>query len=174
MKKLTLTFVFLFGLLTSVSFAQKFAFVNTEYILENIPEYKEAQKKLDEMSANWQRQIEAKYSEIDKLFKSYQAEQLLLTDEMKKKREDEIIRKEKEAKDFQREKFGVEGELFVKRKELVQPIQDMVYNAIKDVAEAGSFAIIFDAAGQANILYSSPKSDKSDDVLKKLGYNPKR
>ena len=104
--------------------AQKFAYVDTDYILENIPSYSEAQKELDATSLRWQKEIEAKYAEIDQLYKAFQAEQVLLTDEMKKKREDEIIHKEKEAKEFQKRKFGVDGELFKKRQELIKPIQD--------------------------------------------------
>ena len=152
--------------------AQKFAYVDTDYILENIPSYSEAQKELDATSLRWQKEIEAKYAEIDQLYKAFQAEQVLLTDEMKKKREDEIIHKEKEAKEFQKRKFGVDGELFKKRQELIKPIQDEVYNAIKAVADASSYAIIFDKAAQSNILYSDEKYNKSDAVLKKLGYEP--
>lgn len=153
------------------SFAQKFAYVDTDFILDNIPEYKEAQKQLDDFSIEWQKQIEAKYAEIDKLYKAYQAEQVLLTDDMKRKREDEIVAKEKEAKDFQKSKFGVEGELFKKRQELVKPIQDKVYNAIKEYADLGTYAIIFDKAGDSNnMIYSSDKYDKSNDIIKKLGY----
>lgn len=152
-------------------FAQKFAYVDTDYILEKIPEYNEAQQTLDDLSINWQKQIEAKYSEIDQLYKAYQAEQILLTEEMKKQRENEIIRKEKEVKDFQKSKFGVDGELFKKRQELIQPIQDQIYNAVKEIAEAGSYSMILDRSGQSsNILYGNSRYDKSDAVLKKLGH----
>lgn len=151
--------------------AQKFGFVDTGEILENIPEYREAQKELDDLSVKWQNQIEAKYADIDRMYKSYQAEQVLMTDDMKRKREDEIIKKEKEAKDYQKSKFGVDGELFKKRQELVQPIQDKIYNTVKEIATEGNYAIIFDSADQSNILFSSSKYDKSEDVLKKLGYD---
>ena len=129
----TLAIVLLMSSTFSLS-AQKIGYVDTEYILENIPEYKEAQAELDKLSIEWQKQLERRYAEIDKLYKNYQAEQILLTDEMKTKREEEIIKKEKEAKEYQKQKFGVDGELFKKRQELVKPIQDKIYNAINEVA----------------------------------------
>jgi len=169
MKKLILTLGILIA--TSVAtFAQKFAYVDTEYILGQIPEYKSAQAELDKISIQWQKEIEAKYAEIDKMYKAYQAEQILLTDDMKKKREADIIAKEKDAKDLQKQRFGVDGELFKKRQELVKPIQDKVYNAIKAVAEKGAYSIIFDKSSDLTMLYASSKLDKSDDVLKQLGY----
>ena len=170
MKKKAVLLIFTIGLCTSF-YAQKFAFVDTDVILESIPEYQEAQKELDNLSVKWQNQLEAKYGEIDKMYKAYQAEQVLMTEEMKRKKEDEIIAKEKEAKEYQKSKFGVDGELFKKRQELVQPIQDKIYNAVKEVATEGSYAIIFDSASQSNVLFSNEKYDKSDDVLKKLGYD---
>lgn len=169
MKKVILAFSIL--MVTSVAaIAQKFAYVDTEYILGQIPEYKSAQAELDKISIGWQKEIEAKYAEIDKMYKAYQAEQILLTDDMKKKREGDIIAKEKDAKDMQKSKFGVDGELFKKRQELVKPIQDKVYNAIKAVAEKGAYSIIFDKASDLTMLYASSKLDKSDDVLTQLGY----
>lgn len=152
--------------------AQKFAFVDTDYILDNIPDYKAAQKQLDELSVQWQKQIEGKYAEIDKLYKAFQQEQILLTEDMKRKRENEIIQKEKEVKELQKSKFGVEGELFKKRQELVKPIQDKVFSAIKDISTSGNYSIVFDKAGQSNILFADSKFDKSDEVLKKLGFTP--
>lgn len=152
------------------SFGQKFAYVDTKYILDNISEYKAAQTELDKMSVEWQKEIEAQYAEIDKLYKSFQAEQILLTAEMKRKREDEIIRKEKEAKGLQKKRFGVDGDLYKKRQELIKPIQDRVYAAIKEVATIGNYALILDKAGDLNILYSDPKYDKSEEVLNKMGY----
>ena len=150
--------------------AQKFAYVDTKYILANITEYKSAQEQLDKISVDWQKEIESKYSQIDKLYKAFQAEQILLTEEMKRKREDEIIRKEKEAKSLQKKRFGVGGDLFKKRQELVKPIQDKIYEVIKEIAVAGNYGLIFDKSGDANILYSDPKFDKSEEVLNKLGY----
>jgi outer membrane protein len=150
--------------------AQKFAYVDTEYILGQIPEYKSAQSELDKVSIQWQKEVEAKYAEIDKMYKAYQAEQILLTEEMKKKRENDIVAKEKEAKDLQKQRFGVDGELFKKRQELVKPIQDKVYNAVKSIAEKGGYSIVFDKASDMTMLYTSAKLDKSDDVLEQMGY----
>lgn len=160
----------LFLVSAAFSFAQKYAYVDTEYILANIPEYKAAQAELDRISVEWQKEIEAKYAEIDKLYKTYQAEQILLTEEMKKKREAEIITKEKDAKELQKQKFGVDGELFKKRQELAKPIQDKVYNAVKAFAEKGVYAVIFDKSSDLTMLYTNPKYDKSDDILEALGY----
>lgn len=167
------TIILLFGVLfAGMASAQKFAFVDTDFILDNIPEYKAAQKQLDDLSVQWQKQIETKYAEIDKLYKAFQQEQILLTEDMKKKRENEIIQKEKDAKEFQKSKFGVEGDLFKKRQELVKPIQDKVFAAIKDISTSGNYSMVFDKAGQSNILFADSKYDKSDDVLKKLGITP--
>ncbi|MFY9309059.1 MAG: OmpH family outer membrane protein [Bacteroidia bacterium] len=151
------------------AFAQKFAYVDTEYILGQIPEYKAAQSELDKISVQWQKEIEAKYAEIDKMYKAYQAEQILLTDDMKKKREGDIIAKEKEAKELQKQRFGVDGELFKKRQELVKPIQDRVYAAVKAIAEKGTYSAIFDKSSDLTILYVSSKLDKSDAVLEHMG-----
>lgn len=153
--------------------AQKIGYVDTDQILNSIPEYKAAQTELDKLSVDWQKEIEAKYAEIDKLYKAYQADAILLTDDMKKKRENEIINKEKEVKELQKQRFGVDGELFKKRQELVKPLQDKVYSAVKAVAERSGLAIILDKAGQVSILFANPKYDKSDDVLTYLGYNKK-
>ncbi|MEO8760355.1 MAG: OmpH family outer membrane protein [Bacteroidia bacterium] len=151
--------------------AQKIGYVDSEYILNQIPEYKAAKAELDKTSADWQKEIEAKYAEIDKLYKTYQAEQILLTDDLRKKRENEIVNKEKEAKDLQKQRFGTDGDLFKKRMELVKPIQDKVYNAVKTVAEKGGLAIIFDKASDMMMLYANTKYDKSDDILVFLGYS---
>ena len=157
----------------SVSFAQKMGYVDTDYILGKIPEYKAAQTEIDKTSVDWQKEIEAKYGEIDKLYKIYQAESVLLTDDMRKKRENEIINKEKEVKELQKARFGLDGELFKKRMELVKPIQDKVYSAVKQVAEKAGLAFIFDKAGQVALLYSNSKYDKSEDVITFMGYNKK-
>jgi len=151
--------------------AQKIGYVDTEYILNQIPEYKAAKAELDKTSADWQKEIEAKYAEIDKLYKTYQAEQILLTDDLRKKRENEIVNKEKEAKDLQKQRFGTDGDLFKKRMELVKPIQDKVYNAVKTIAEKGGLAIVFDKASDMMMLYANTKYDKSDDILVFLGYS---
>ncbi|MBL0047482.1 MAG: OmpH family outer membrane protein [Bacteroidetes bacterium] len=149
--------------------AQKYAYIDSDYILANTPEYKSAQTQIDNLSIQWQKEVEAKYAEIDKLYKAFQAEEVLLTDEMKKKRENEIVAKEKEAKDLQKQHFGVDGDLFKKRQELVKPIQDKIYNAVKAIAEKGTYAVIFDKSSDLSMLYANPKYDKSDDVLDAMG-----
>jgi len=156
----------------SAAFAQKYAYVNTEYILDNIPEYKAAQQQLDNMSIQWQKEIEDRYAIIDKLYKTYQAEQVLLTEEMKKRRQDEINTKEKDVKELQKQRFGFEGDLFKKKQELIKPIQDKIYNAVKKLAQDGSYAVIFDKSSDLVMLYTNPKYDKSDDILLALGYKP--
>lgn len=171
MKKVLITLMIIAT--TGLSFtasAQKFAYIDTEYILENIPDYKSAQQQLDQISANWQKEIEAKYAVIDKLYKDFQAEQILLTDEMRKKREAEIVEKEKEVKEIQKQKFGYQGELFKKKQELVKPIQDKIYNAVKKLCTDQSIAVMFDKSSDLTILYSNPKYDKSDEVLTALGF----
>jgi len=149
--------------------AQKYAFVDTEYIMENIPEYAAAQDKLNDLSVEWQKEIEEKFAEIDKLYKSYQSESVLLPEDMKRKREEEIIQKEREAKELQKKRFGQEGDLFRKRQELVKPIQDKVYNAIEEIANTKGYAFVFDKAGNMTMLYASPRFDLSDEVLRKIG-----
>ena len=173
MKKIFLFLVIL--LATNVAtFAQKIGYVDTDYILSKIAEYQAAQTELDNISASWQKEIEAKYTEIDKMYKAFDAEQILLTDEMKLKRQKDITEKETEVKDLQKQRFGIDGELFKKRQALVKPIQDRVYNAIKATAEKGAYSIIFDKASSITMLYSSPKLDKSDAVLKVLGLAEKK
>jgi outer membrane protein len=150
--------------------AQKYAYVDTEYILSNIPEYKSAQSQVDNISVQWQKEIEARYAEIDKMYKAFQAESILLTEEMKRKRENEIIAKEKESKELQKQRFGVDGDLYKKRQELVKPIQDKIYNAIKAMATKGAYAVIFDKSSDLSMLYANPKFDKSDQILLDMGF----
>lgn len=172
MKKLIFTlFVASFCMLSAS--AQRYAYVDTQYILENLAAYSDAQKELDRLSKQWQTEIEQRYEAIDRLYKAYQAEKVLLTEEMRKEREDEIVRREQEAKELQRTRFGVDGDLFKKRQELIQPIQDEIYNAIKEVAQGGGFSVIFDKANQSNILYADPRYDRSDRVLSRLGISAK-
>ena len=152
--------------------AQKFAYVDTEYILSQMPSYKSAQAQLNEMSKTWQEEIDREFEAIDKMYKQYQAEKVLLTVDQQKKRENEIIEKERAAKKMQNDKFGYEGELFKKRAELVKPIQDKVYEAINKVAKANGLDFIFDKSGDMLMLVSNPKYDKSDEVLEELGVVP--
>lgn len=172
MKKVFLLLSFLLGT-TFFSMAQRFAYVDAQYILDNIPEYADAQKKLDAVSAGWQKEIEAKYKEIDGLYKSYQQEQVLLTDEMKKQRQTEIENKENAVKEFQKNKYGPDGDLFKQRQELIKPIQDKVYDAVTKLATSKAYDFIFDKSGGVSMLYANPKLDLSDDVIKALGYTPK-
>ncbi len=172
MKKIIL-FAAIFCALGFGASAQKYAFVNTDYILDNIPEYTDAQTQLDELSATWQKEIDAKFAEIDKMYKSYQNEAVLLPEDMKKKREEDIIKKEREAKDLQKKRFGKDGDLFKKRQELIKPIQEKIYNAIEDIASAENYAVIFDKATNATLIYTNPKYDVSEQVLDKMGYTYK-
>ncbi len=167
---------FLIIVLTGTSFvvpsnlqAQKYAYVDTEYILSNIPEYSDAQDELDALSKKWQGEVDAKYKEIQQMYKKYQAESVLLPSDVKKKREDDIVAKEDSAKELQKKYFGPKGELFKKRQELVQPIQEKVFNAIETVATTRNIAFVFDKAGGPVLLYSDPKYDISDDVLDEVG-----
>lgn len=168
MKKLILA-IALVVVTTTLSVAQKVAYVDSDHILSKLPEYAAAQQQIDALAVQWQKEIEAKYMEIDKLYKSFQAEQILLTEEMKKKRENEIIGKEKEVKDIQKKRFGVEGDLFQKRQELVKPLQDKVYNAIQEIATKEKIGIVFDKSSGLTMLFTDPKLDKSAKVLEALG-----
>jgi outer membrane protein len=167
-KLIIITGILLFGI--SSAFAQKFAYVDTEYILNNIPSYKAAQQQLDQLSAQYQKELESMHAEVEQMYKDFQSESVLLSDEMKKKREDVIITKEKEYKELQRKYFGREGDLFKKRQGLIKPIQDDVFNAIQEISTEGSYAVIFDKANGVTLIYTNPKFDLSDQVLEKLGY----
>ena len=168
MRKLIL--ILLLVCIGSVTYAQRYAYVNTEYILNNIPAYKAAQEKLDQLSYEWQQELETRKKELDEMEKEFQSEKVLLTDEMKKRRQQEINKKREQIQKLQRKYFGPEGELYQKRQELVKPIQEEVYTAIETLASRGNYAVIFDAAGKSNMLYTDPNYDKSDDVLQELGY----
>ncbi|TND08724.1 MAG: outer membrane protein [Bacteroidetes bacterium] len=170
MKKLFVTTLLALLISGGQAFAQKFAWVDTDYIMAQIPEYKQAQDELNKLSVQWQKEIEAKYAEIDKLYKNFQQDQLLLTEDLRKKREAEIVEKEKDAKDLQKQRFGVDGDLFKKRQELVKPIQDKVFNAVKELAELKSYACVFDKSSDLTMLYTNAKYDMSEEVLEKMGY----
>jgi outer membrane protein len=159
-----------FTLFASMVSAQKYAYLDMEYILNNIPSYKAAQNKLDELSKEWQEEIETMREKIDEKYKKYQSEKVLLSEEMKQKREDEIINMEKNMREKQKKYFGKEGKLFEKRKELVKPIQEEVYQGVQELAEKNDLAVIFDTSSGMNMIYTDPKYDRSDDVLKILGY----
>lgn len=157
-------------LASATAVAQKYAFVDTEYIRKNIPAFTTAQEQLDNLSRLWEKEINDGYAVVEQMYKSYQNEAPLLSQDMKIKREEAIISREKEMKDLQSRYFGMEGELFKKREELVKPIQDEILKAIRDIAVEGSYAVIFDSASGGNILFANPKYDISDQVLEKLGY----
>lgn len=173
MKKIFLPLV-IFTLFSFAASAQRFAYVDTEYILGNIPEYNDAQKQLDSISADWQKDIDKQYTDIDALYKKFQNEQVLLTEEMKQQRMKDIQDKEKAVKDFQKAKFGYQGELFQKRQELVKPIQDKVYDAIQKYATLKAYDVIFDKSGSTTLLFTSDKLDVSDAIITSMGYTPKK
>lgn len=150
-------------------YAQHFSYVDTEYILDKMPEYKSAQKQLDNLAEQWKKEVDIKMKDVDKLYKQYQSEQVLLPTDMRKKKEDEILQKEDELNKFKDTKFGKEGELFQKRKELVKPVQDKVFDAVQKLAKDEGIDVIFDKAGAVTMLYTDAKYDRSDEVLEILG-----
>lgn len=170
MKQALIVGIFLF--VSSVTFAQKYAIVDTKYILENMPDYHDAQRELDQVSQQWQTEIEKRHETIDKLKKALAAERVLLTDQMIETREEEITEKEISARELQRKRFGVNGDLFKRRQELIQPIQDEIYGAIAEVADRSGYMAIFDKGTNSNILYVSSKYDLSDRILRRLGIRP--
>jgi outer membrane protein len=169
MKNIVLVLAVSFLVVTTTQ-AQKFAYVDTDYILNKIPEFKQAQDKLDDFSADWQKEIEGKYADVEQMYRSYQQEQVLLTDEMKTKREEAIIAKENAAKNLQQKYFGPTGDLYAKRQELIKPIQDKIQNAIQQLAANNKYQIIFDSSSDLILLYKDNNLDQSDKVLELMGY----
>ena len=159
------------SLFTLHSMAQKFALVDMEYILKNIPAYERANEQLNQVSKKWQAEVDALTTEAQTLYKNYQNEVVFLSKEQKKAKQDAIVAKEKDAADLKKKYFGPEGELYKKRTALMTPIQEEVYNAIKDVAELRGYQLVLDRASDQGIIYGSPKVDISSEVLKKLGYS---
>ncbi len=149
--------------------AQRYAIIDSKYILDKVPEYKEAQTKLDNFSELWQKDLDQKQAAMDKMYKDYDAEQVMLTDVLKKKREDELFNKEKELRDLQKKRFGFEGDLFKKRQELIKPIQDRVYNAVQKLAVEKLYDFILDKSEGITVIFADPKLDKSDEVLRNMG-----
>ena len=169
MKKIAILLVAaLAGMMTAQ--AQKFALVDMEYVLKNIPASEMANEQLNQVSQRWQRELDDVKKEADTMYKNYQADMVFLTDEQKKKKEEEIVAKEKEATQLQYKYFGPQGELFKKRQSLIKPIQDDIYNAVKKVSEERGFQVIFDRASSQSIIFASPRIDVSNEVLAKLGY----
>ncbi|WP_226805084.1 OmpH family outer membrane protein [Agriterribacter humi] len=151
--------------------AQRYAILDSKFILDKLPEYKEAQKQLDQLSESWQKELDALQTTLDKMYRDFEAEQVMLSDELKKKREDELFNKEKELRDLQRQRFGYEGDLFKKRQELVKPVQDKVYNAVQKLAVEKGYDFILDKSEGITVIFADPKLDRSEDILKMLGVN---
>ncbi|QEC67976.1 OmpH family outer membrane protein [Panacibacter ginsenosidivorans] len=158
-----------FMLLTATTYAQRYAVIDTKYILNKMPEYTDADKKLQVVSEQWQKEIDNKQAELDKMYKDYDAEQFMLSDDLKKKREDELFNKEKELRDLQKKRFGYQGDLFKEREKLVKPLQDKVYNAVQKIAVARGYDFILDKSEGITVIFADPKLDKSDDILRELG-----
>ena len=168
MKKLllTLSIVATFGFAAT---AQRYAIIDTKYILDKMPEYKTAQKALDATAESWQKEIDQRQEELNKMYRDFDAEQVMLSEELKKKREDELFNKEKEVRDLQKKRFGFEGDLFKERQKLIKPVQDKVYTAVQKLATARAYDFILDKSEGITVIFADPKLDKSEDVLKELG-----
>ena len=169
MKKIMLMLVMVLSALTAS--AQKFALVDMDYILKNIPAYERANEQLNQVSKKWQVEVEALNTEAQTMYKNYQNEAVFLSQEQKKKKQDDIMKKEKEASDLKRKYFGPDGELFKKRESLMTPIQEEIYNAVKEIAELRGYSLVIDRASDNGIVFGSPKIDISNEVLQKLGYS---
>jgi outer membrane protein len=170
MKKILCSLLFIAGISVAAS-AQRYCVIDSKYILEKMVDYRDAQTRLDQQSKQWQTEIDNQMADVDRMYKSYTAERAMLGDDMRKKREDEIVAKEKAAKDLQKQRFGYEGDLFKKRQELIKPIQDRVYTAVQKFAATKGYDIVLDKAGGVTLFYANPTLDHSDDVLKQLGIN---
>ncbi|GHT76604.1 membrane protein [Bacteroidia bacterium] len=168
---LKLIIVAVLGIWTTTAHAQKFALIDMEYILKNIPAYEMANEQLSNISKKWQAEVETVQQEAQNMYKTYQADLVFLSPEMKTKREAEIVAKEQEAQDLKRKYFGTDGELFKKRQSLIKPIQDEIYNAVKEISDAKGYSVVIDRASDMSMIYASPKIDISNEVLTKLGYS---
>ncbi|MCR4592576.1 MAG: OmpH family outer membrane protein [Bacteroidaceae bacterium] len=168
MKKI---FLFIMLVASANAMAQKFALIDMEYILKNVPAYERANEQLNQVSKKWQAEVDALTQEAQTLYKNYQSEAVFLSTEQKTQREEAIVAKEKEAAELKRKYFGPEGELYKKRESLMTPIQDEIYNAVKDISDLKGYSLILDRASDAGIIYANPKIDISNEVLSKLGYN---
>jgi outer membrane protein len=170
MKKLIILLYLFFGIGFGIN-AQKFAMVDMEYIMKKIPSYESANEQLNQISKKWQSEVDAQMQEVQKMYKNYQTELVFLSDDMKTKREEEIVKKEKDAQELKRKYFGPEGELFKKRQSLMKPIQDEIYNVIQGVCKDKDLDLIFDKSSAMSVVFTSSKIDISDLVLQKLGYS---
>ena len=169
MKKLLFVALMVLGTAVGASAQQRYAVIDTKYILERIPAYKEADAKLKLVGEQWQKEIDDLQVQLDKMYKNYESEQFMLTDALKKKREDELFEKEKQVRDLQKKRFGYEGDLFKERQRLIKPVQDKVYDAIQKIATSRSYDFVLDKSEGITIIFADTKLDKSDDVLKELG-----
>ena len=169
MKKLLFVALMVLGTAVGASAQQRYAVIDTKYILERIPAYKEADAKLKLVGEQWQKEIDDLQVQLGKMYKNYESEQFMLTDALKKKREDELFEKEKQVRDLQKKRFGYEGDLFKERQRLIKPVQDKVYDAIQKIATSRSYDFVLDKSEGITIIFADPKLDKSDDVLKELG-----
>ena len=172
MKK-SILLVVIIAFMSLPSFGQKYAYIDSEYILSNMPDYVEAQAELDRVSVEWQKEIEKEFAKIDSMYKKYQTEAITLPENMKQKREEAIISAEQAAKDLQKKRFGKDGDLTKKREELVTPIQERVFTAIDEYAKEKGYAFVFDVAGDMTIIYADPKWDINDQIMMKLGVTAK-
>lgn len=171
MKKAILLLAIFMGMFSQVK-AQKFAYLDPDYVLQHMPEYAGAQDELNRLSIKWEKEITQKYDNIRKMEESFAAEKILLPEEMQKKRKDAIDQKRQEAMDLQRRRFGVGGDLFAKREELVKPLQDKMLEAIQKICSVKGYMVVFDKSNKSNMLYTNPKYDISDKVVKEMGYKP--
>ena len=169
MKKILVLLLIIMAVSAGVTAQQRYAIIDTKYILSKVPEYKEADKKMQQLGEQWQKEIDDKQVALDKMYKNYEAEQFMLTDDLKKKREDELFVKEKEVRELQKKRFGYEGDLFKERQKMVKPIQDKVYNAIQKIAIARFYDFILDKSEGITVIFADPKLDKSDEVLREMG-----
>jgi outer membrane protein len=168
MKKLL--FIVLCLILSSATvFAQRYAIIDTKYILDKMPEYKDADSRLAQTSQQWQKEIDDKQAQLNQMYHNFDAEQVMLTDDLKKKREDQLFNMEKEIRDLQKKRFGFEGDLFKERQKLVKPVQDKVYNAIQKMAVNRGYDFVLDKSEGITVIFADPKLDKSEEVLKELG-----
>ena len=170
MKK-TLTIVFLLLAAGLTAIAQRFALIDMEYILKNIPAYERANEQLNQSSKKWQSEVDQLAEEAQAMYKNYQSESVFLSEEQKNQKEEEIIAKEKETAELRRKYFGPEGELYKKRESLMKPIQDEIYNAVKEIADQKNYSVVVDRASAVSIVFATPSIDISNDVLAKLGYS---
>jgi outer membrane protein len=171
MKTTKTLFLLIVTLMTSIStYSQKFAYVDSDYILSKMPEFSQAEEKIDDFSKEWQSEIELAYEEVEQMYRDYQSEQVLLTSEMKTKREEAIMEKEKSVQSLQQKYFGNNGDLYKKRQDLIKPIQDRIFDAVQQLAASNKYSIIFDASSDLIMLYSNPDLDKSDKILELMGY----